>query len=402
MNREQVLKLAQKVSPEMIEIRHAIHRHPEMGWHEVKTSDLIETKLRSMGYSSIRRGFGGTQCGVVCDINPGAEGPCAAIRADIDALAVSREDTGLDYSSEVPGVMHACGHDAHAAILLGVAKALKTMENQLPGTVRLMFQPSEEQAPTPGAKALIKENVLDGVDAVIGFHVKAGLPEGVIGVTPGVATTSGDIWELDVIGKGGHGSRPHLAIDPTVAAAAIISSIQTIVSREIEPGQMVVISIGTINCGTAVNVIPEKCTMTGNIRTTNPKVRATLPERLTRIAKGLGMAYRCQTDFRFIPVYPSIINDVRMVALLKQTSDNLFGVGVERELPTSSGSDDFNFYSTMRPSVYFNIGMGDGDSPYAAEHHSPQFRTNDAIIERGIASVLGLTLNYLEKGIPEK
>ncbi|MCI6260684.1 MAG: amidohydrolase, partial [Pyramidobacter sp.] len=262
--------------------------------------------------------------------------------------------------------------------------------------VRLMFQPSEEQATAPGAKALIAEGMLDGVDAVIGYHVRAGAPEGEIQFTPGAATTSGDIWELDVVGKGGHGSRPQDAVDPTVAAAQIICALQTVVSREIPPGERVVISIGTLKSGSTVNVIPEKCEITGNIRTTNPDIRATLPERIERIAQGVGLAMRCRTDFRFIPVYPSVVNDEAMGLLLEEAAGELFGAEKVKRVPISSGSDDFNFYSAERPSIYFNVGMGGLGTPYAAAHHSPQFRTNDAILKTCAAAVVATACKFLE------
>lgn len=396
MNRTKILALADQAEEEMTALRHEFHRHPELGWQEVRTTDVIERELRKLGCTIIRRGFAGTRCGIICDINPNSHGPCVAIRADIDALAVAREDNNLEYASNVPGVMHACGHDAHIASLLGAARIFKALEKELPGRVRLMFQPSEEQATTPGAQAFIKEGVLEGVNAVIGYHVRASAPEGEIHFTPGPATTSGDIWELDVTGKGGHGSLPQEAVDPTVAAAQIICALQTIVSREIPPGECVVISIGTLKSGSAVNVIPEKCEITGNIRTTNPSIRATLPERIKRIAHGVGMAMRCRTDFRFIPVYPSVVNDEIMGQLLEQAAGELFGAEKVKRVPISSGSDDFNFYSSERPSIYFNVGMGSHGTPYAAAHHSPQFQVNDAILKTCAATVVATAYKFLE------
>ncbi len=393
MNKEKILALAAAAERRVIAVRHELHRHPEMGWREIRTTDVIERELRALGLTDIRRGFGGTNCGVVCDIGEGR--PRVAIRADIDALAVAYEDNDLDYKSEVPGVMHACGHDAHAAALLGAAAVFAAMKDELPGSVRLMFQPSEEQATTPGAKAFIAEGALDGVDAVVGFHVRAGAPEGRILYTPGPATSSGDIWELDITGKGGHGSRPHEAVDPTVCAAQIIGALQTIVSRELPPGKFAVVSVGTLKSGSAVNVIPEKCEITGNIRTTDPAVRDSLPGRIERIARGIGEAMRCATEFRFIPVYPSIINDPALGELLEAACAELYGPGRVERAPISNGSDDFNFYSTERPSIYFNVGMGEGDSPYAGAHHSPRFRTNDAVLKTCAETVVATAFAIL-------
>ena len=394
MNKDTILALAAAQEERMIAVRRELHRHPEMGWHEERTTDVIERELRAMGLTNIRRGFRGTNCGLICDI--GDKRPRVAIRADIDALAVAREDNDLEYKSEVAGVMHACGHDAHAASLLGAAAVFAALKDELPGSVRLMFQPSEEQATQPGAKALIAEGALDSVDAVIGYHVRAGAPEGQILYTPGPATASGDIWELDITGKGGHGSRPHQTVDPTVCAAQIIGALQTIVSRELPPGTFAVISIGTLKSGSAVNVIPEKCEISGNIRTNDPAVRDSLPERMARIARGIGDAMRCTTEFRFIPVYPSIINDLKMCDCLEAACAELYGPGHAAVVPTSNGSDDFNFYSTERPSVFFYVGMGGPGTPYAAPQHSPQFRTNDAILKVCAATVVGTAIKAME------
>lgn len=395
MNSEKILALAAAQEEHMTAVRHELHRFPEMGWHESRTTDVIERELRALGLTNIRRGFRGTGCGIICDIGTGS--PRVAIRADIDGLAVSREENDLDYKSQNPGVMHACGHDAHAAALLGAAAMFVKLAGEMPGSVRLMFQPSEEQATTPGAKAFIEAGALDGVDSVIGFHVRAGNREGLITYTPGPATTSGDIWELDIKGRGGHGSRPHEAVDPTVCAAQIIGALQTIVSRELPPGKFAVISIGTLKSGSAVNVIPETCEITGNIRTTAPEVRDSLPERISRIAAGIGAAMRCETEFRFIPVYPSIINDPALGKKLTSAATELFGPGSVEEVPISSGSDDFNFYSTERPSIYFNVGMGEPGTPYAGAHHSPQFRTNDAILKTCAAAIVGTAFKLMEK-----
>lgn len=384
-----------RASEAAVALRRELHRHPELSWREVETTKKIAARMAELGVSVVKKGFKGTQCGLVAEIKGAKPGPTLMIRADIDALPVA-EDPSHDVASECAGVMHACGHDAHAASLIGAAKIFKALERDLPGRVRLMFQPSEEQATAPGAKALIEEGMLDGVDAVIGYHVRAGAPEGEIQFTPGPATTSGDIWELDVVGKGGHGSRPQDAVDPTVAAAQIICALQTVVSREIPPGERVVVSIGTLKSGSAVNVIPEKCEITGNIRTTNPAVRATLPERIERIAQGVGLAMRCRTDFRFIPVYPSVVNDEAMCQLLEQAAGELFGPEKVKRVPISSGSDDFNFYSAERPSIYFNVGMGGPGTPYAAAHHSPQFRTNDAILKTCAAAVVATACKFLE------
>ncbi|HPD98451.1 MAG TPA: amidohydrolase, partial [Synergistales bacterium] len=245
MDLELIRNLVKGVEDKIIDYRRDFHAHPELSWKEERTSKVIESTLSGLGFENIRRGFDNTGTGVTADITGKANGPVIAIRADIDALPVD-EAVDEPWRSSCEGVMHACGHDAHAAILLGVAHVLAKIKDNIPGTVRLIFQPGEESGIHSGAKQLVSEGVLDGVDAICGLHVWATLEAGKVGFRKGPIMASADIWEIEVKGKGGHGSRPHEAVDPSIAAATLISTAQTIVSREVDPREAVVLSVGTI------------------------------------------------------------------------------------------------------------------------------------------------------------
>ena len=396
MEFEKIRDLAKEFESKVIEFRHDFHAHPELSWKEERTSKVIESVLSGLGYENIRRGFDNTGSGVVADIAGKADGPFIAIRADIDALPLD-ESVNDPWKSTCNGVMHACGHDAHASILLGVAHILAAMKDEIPGRVRLIFQPGEESGLHSGAQQLISEGVLEGVDAICGLHVWATLEAGKIGFRSGPIMASADIWDIEVKGRGGHGSRPHDAVDPSIAAATIITTAQTVVSREIDPREAVVLSVGTIECGTAPNIIPEKARLVGNVRTTNPTVRDEIPVRLRRIAEGIGTALRCEVKVDFLPVYPVTVNDKGMVDILREVAGGILGEESLEEVAIEMGSEDFSFYQQKIPGVIFFLGMGDREKGTDAQHHSPGFKTNDAVLVDGMTLLSALAWRYLEK-----
>ncbi|MGB4302064.1 MAG: M20 family metallopeptidase, partial [Acetomicrobium sp.] len=315
----------------------------------------------------------------------------------IDALPIE-EEADVPWKSTNKGVMHACGHDAHAAILLGVAHMLASLKDKLPCKVRLIFQPAEESGVRSGARQLIEEGALDGVEAIWGLHVWSSLPAGKIGYRSGPTMASADIWEVEIKGKGGHGSRPHEAIDPTIAAASIVLSVQTIISRELDPQETAVLSIGRLESGSAPNVIPEKALIQGNMRTTNSIVRDELPGRIERIAEGIGRALRCEVKMNFIPVYPVTVNDPDMVETLKKTASAMFGDQSLIEMPIVMGSEDFSFYQQKVPGAIFFLGMGDPQKGTDAEHHNPTFKTNDEVLKKGVALLTALVMESKGEG----
>lgn len=388
---EEIVELAEELEEKVIKFRRDFHAHPELSWKEERTSKVIEQVLKELGFENVRRGFGGTGSGVVGDIAGRKEVPLIALRADIDALPIE-EEADVPWRSINKGVMHACGHDAHAAILLGVAHMLALLKDKLPCKVRLIFQPAEESGVRSGARQLIEEGALDGVEAIWGLHVWSSLPAGKIGYRSGPTMASADIWEVEIKGKGGHGSRPHEAIDPTIAAASIVLSLQTIISRELDPQETAVLSIGRLESGSAPNVIPEKALIQGNIRTTSSIVRDELPGSIGRIAKGIGSALRCGVKTNFIPVYPVTVNDPDMVETLKKVASAMFGDQSLTEMPIVMGSEDFSFYQQKVPGVIFFLGMADSQKGTDAEHHNPTFKTNDGVLKKGVALLTALVM----------
>lgn len=391
MKLEEIVELAEELEEKVIKFRRDFHAHPELSWKEERTSKVIEQVLKELGFENVRRGFGGTESGVVGDITGRKEVPLIALRADIDALPIE-EEADVPWRSINKGVMHACGHDAHAAILLGVAHMLALLKDKLPCKVRLIFQPAEESGVRSGARQLIEEGALDGVEAIWGLHVWSSLPAGKIGYRSGPTMASADIWEVEIKGKGGHGSRPHEAIDPTIAAASIVLSLQTIISRELDPQETAVLSIGRLESGSAPNVIPEKALIQGNIRTTSSIVRDELPGSIGRIAKGIGSALRCGVKTNFIPVYPVTVNDPDMVETLKKVASAMFGDQSLTEMPIVMGSEDFSFYQQKVPGVIFFLGMADSQKGTDAEHHNPTFKTNDGVLKKGVALLTALVM----------
>ena len=394
---EEIVKLSEELEEKVVKFRRDFHAHPELSWKEERTSKVIEQVLKELGFKNVRRGFDGTGSGVIGDIAGRKEVPMIALRADIDALPIE-EEADVPWKSTNKGVMHACGHDAHAAILLGVAHMLASVKDKLPCKVRLIFQPAEESGVRSGARQLIEEGALDGVEAIWGLHVWSSLPAGKIGYRSGPTMASADIWEVEIKGKGGHGSRPHEAIDPTIAAASIVLSVQTIISRELDPQETAVLSIGRLESGSAPNVIPEKALIQGNMRTTNSIVRDELPGRIERIAEGIGRALRCEVKMNFIPVYPVTVNDPDMVETLKKTASAMFGDQSLIEMPIVMGSEDFSFYQQKVPGAIFFLGMGDPQKGTDAEHHNPTFKTNDEVLKKGVALLTALVMESKGEG----
>lgn len=394
MNLERTIELSRKMEKDLIALRHDFHAHPELGWKELETSKKIESILKDLGCENLRRGFGGTGSGVVADIVGGLPGPCVALRADIDALPIT-EANDLPYASTNAGVMHACGHDAHAAILIGAARILSEMKASVPGRVRLIFQPAEETGIHSGAPTLIEEGVLDGVSAIGGLHVMSEHPAGVLGIKKGPLMASADIWEIQVQGQGGHGAMPHKAIDPTIAVSYIVSMLQTVVSREINPLEPVVLSVGKIETGSAPNIIPDKALITGNVRTTDRTTRSEMRSRMGRIAEGVCAALRCTSTLTYTQIYGVTVNDPGLTEIMIDTATQLLGAEKIKEIPIAMGSEDFSYYGEKIPAVFGMLGINDPAKGTDKPHHSPHFNAGDDQLAKGAALLAGFALNFL-------
>lgn len=384
-----MLNQARTLHDKLIDYRHDFHKYPEVGFQEIRTSSKVAEVLISLG-CRVRRHVGKT--GVIGELGHGL--PMVAIRADMDALPI-QEDNQTDYASQNPGVMHACGHDAHTAILLGVAELL-SREVNLPGTVRFIFQPAEEVADNEGysgAQRMIQDRAMDGgVGMVIALHVSAHVPVGQIQVGSGPSSGGVDTFRGSVIGMGGHGARPHETVDPIYLTAYVILALNGIVSRGLNPYDPAVVSIGSIHAGSAENVIPNQVDILGTIRYTQPRVQElihTQVQKAFEVAKSLGGDY----SLKFEIGTPPMINDEKVVNLIKQTAIDL--LGSENVLPPqkSLGAEDFGCFSELAPGAMFYLGSRvERDE---REHHNSRFDVNDQCLPLGVAILVETALRYL-------
>lgn len=394
---EKVKALAKEFEKDVIDLRRHFHMNPETSWNEVETSRRIAEELKKIGCENIKIGFGGTQCGVSADIIGGKPGKCIALRADIDALPLN-DEKDVPYKSQKAGAAHACGHDAHAAMLLGAAKVLMSIKNELKGKVRLLFQPAEEHGLRPGAKAMIDDGAVKDANAAFGIHVMSTTPAGVVQYRFGPFMAGADSWELTLNGKGGHGSAPEGAIDPTVAAFQIGNAIQTVISREVPPRETAVISVGGMKTSSHVfNIIPDRVEMNGTIRTFLPEVQDCVEAAMTRLIKGVGEAYRCRVDFKYSRLLPSTINEEKTTALAKSTAEALLGEKNVKESALVMGSEDFSHFGRILPATYMYLGTGCAEKKSNMPHHSPTFDVDESVLWNGSALYAAFAWSWLDK-----
>jgi amidohydrolase len=362
----------------LIALRRELHRHPELSWKEHRTAERLEAALRALNIGEIRRVAG---TGIVARV-PGTDrnGPVTAIRGDIDALPI-QEATGLPYSSENPGVMHACGHDVHATWAIGAAMLLAGKPAQ--GDVLVVLQPAEELG--NGAPAMIASGALDGVQAIFGGHVDRRFPVGHVVAQPGPLAASADAFSIDVVGKGAHGARPHEGIDPIVAASAIVSALQTIVSRRIDPGAAAIVTIGSIHGGSAPNVIPELVQLTGTLRAMLPDVRAALHREVEHLVTSVAAAHGATAKVTIEHGPPPIVNPEREAGWARAAAERVLGSGsVVPFGVTNLGGEDFACYMEKMPGCFLRIGAREaGGTPAPA--HSPRFVAAEESIFVGAA-----------------
>lgn len=363
---------------QLLELRRALHRYPELSWKEEKTAERLEVALRTIGIGDVHRVAG---TGVVARVRgTDRNAPITAIRSDIDALPI-QEATGLPYSSQVPGVMHACGHDVHATWAVGAAMLLARQPAR--GDVLVVLQPAEEHG--NGAPAIIESGALDGVSAIFGGHVDRRFPVGQVVAQPGPLAASADSFSIEVLGKGAHGARPHEGIDPIVAAAAIVSAIQTVVSRRLDPGATAVVTIGSIHGGTAPNVIPERVTLTGTIRAMQPDVRSALHDQVTRLATAVAAAHGATAKVAIDRGPPPVVNSEREAGWARTAAERVLGAGSVVPFGiTNMGGEDFACYLERIGGCFLRIGAREaGGEPAPA--HSPGFVAAEESIFVGAA-----------------
>ncbi|MBC8745755.1 MULTISPECIES: M20 aminoacylase family protein [Paraburkholderia] len=378
-----------EVEAEMIALRHSIHAHPELAYEEFATGDLVAERLREWGYS-VHRGIGRT--GVVGQLKVGNGARRLGLRADMDALPI-HETTGLPYASKLAGKMHACGHDGHTAMLLAAAKHL-AREKSFDGTLNLIFQPAEEGL--AGAKKMLDDGLFEQFpcDAVFAMHNMPGFPTGKLGFMPGSFMASSDTVIVKVIGRGGHGAMPHKAVDPVVVCAQIVLAVQSIVSRNIAPLDMSIITVGAIHAGEAPNVIPETAEMRLSVRALRPEVRDHLQQRITEVATGQAAVFGARAEVDYQRRYPVLVNDAAMTALARQVALDWLGEdGLIRDMQPLTGSEDFAFLLERCAGSYLIIGNGDGEGGCMV--HNPGYDFNDACLATGAAYWAKLAQTFL-------
>jgi amidohydrolase len=385
---------AEKLKQELVENRRYLHAHPEISWRETETSKFVERKLAGLGLANIRRGFGGASTGVTADLVC-SDGPCVALRADMDALPIT-EENDVDYRSQNAGAMHACGHDCHTSALLAAAKILSGMKPALKGTVRFIFQPAEEIGDPSGARAMIDEGVLDGVDAIGGMHVWSFVKSGLVQWRNGPVMASSDRFAVTFTGKGGHGAMPHSAIDPIVAAANYIGAIQTITSRELNPLDSAVVTVGQINAGGAFNIIPDRVDIGGTLRSFDAEVRDEMEGRLRRLACGIASAYRCSAEVSVKYTLPSVVNETRLTGIFKNAAIAVAGAENVEEGPPRMVSEDFSLYQERVPGTFFFMGVGNPSKGAEYPHHSPKFNVDEDALTTAASLLSAFAVKTLE------
>lgn len=386
-----LLEEALSLRETLVCLRRAIHRHPEGGFREFETAALVEKTLASCGIPARRV----ARTGVVGVLEGAGPGRVAALRADMDALELD-EGTGAPYASEVPGLMHACGHDAHTAVLLVAARLLSERRDFLPGSVVFLFQPAEETA--GGALPMIREGVLEAprVDAVFGLHVGIGLPCGEVSVSEGTVHAASDMFDVTVTGRGCHGAYPHEGVDAVAIAGQVLCALNSIVSRNVDPLEPAVVTVGTIRGGSARNVLAESVEMTGIIRTLDPAVRKTVRERVRKIVESTAAALGGRAEILFREGYPCLVNDPGMARLVKETATALLGAGKVRAVTRPSmGVEDFAYFSGERPGAFFILGAGNPAKGIIHPAHSPRFDIDEDALPVGAAMMAGVALNFL-------
>lgn len=390
------LQQARELFPYTQSLRRDFHMHPELGFREIRTGGIVAKELESLGIE-VTKGVGKT--GVVGLLEGAKPGPTLLLRFDMDALPIT-EETGAEYASQNRGVMHACGHDGHTAIGLTVAKILHAHRDQLNGTIKFCFQPSEEGnngEEVGGAEMMMRDGLLEvpHVDMSLSLHLWNQKPLGWLGVTKGPIMAGADIFTVRVTGRGGHGAIPDAAVDPIVAAANIVNALQTIVARNVSPLDTAVLSVTNIHGGTAFNVIPPEVKLEGTIRTFEKGVRRKIVERFENIARGVGEGMGCQVEVEIKRITPALVNNESLVAKVQETAQRVLAESeLDREYQTMT-AEDMAFMQEQIPGCYFFVGSNDPARHLDYGHHHPRFDFNEEALIRGSALMAAAALDVL-------
>ena len=392
------IKEARALFPYTQSMRRDFHVHPELGFHEVRTGGIVAKELEALGLE-VTKGVGKT--GVVGLLEGSKPGPTILLRFDMDALPIV-EETGAQYASQNQGVMHACGHDGHTAMGLTVAKILQNHRDELNGTIKFCFQPSEEGfngEEVGGNQMMIRDGVLEGpkVERTLTMHLWNEQPVGWIGVGKGPVMAGAELFTVKLTGKGGHGAVPHLTIDPIVAASQIVTALQSITSRNVAPLASAVVSVTTVHSGTAFNVIPQDAELTGTIRTFDLDVRKKVLERFEQITRGVGEAMGCQVEIDVKRVTPAVINDDTVSEKVQRTAQGLLSDSTIDTSPyMTMGAEDMAFMQEKVPGCYFFVGSNNKEKHLDYGHHHPKFDFDEEALVRGTALMAAAAMDVLK------
>jgi amidohydrolase len=404
-----IAKLAAAEQAKVVAWRRDLHEHPELGNEETRTAALIAAQLKSLGLE-VKTGVGRT--GVVGILKGGRPGPVVALRADMDGLPIV-ETTGLAFASvakttylgQPVGIMHACGHDTHVAMLLGAAEVLSQVKNDLPGTIKFIFQPAEEGSlpgTVGGAKLMVQEGVLENpkVDAIFGLHIWASAPVGQLQYRPRGEMASSDRFTIKVVGKGAHGAKPWSSVDPVVTAAQIITGLQNIVSRQVDLTQdAAVVTVGTINAGVRYNIIPPDATLSGTIRAFSPETQHRIWDDIKRTAKGIAESNGATAEVGIEPYVPVTFNDPALTARMLPTLQSVAGAPNVVEIKAVTGAEDFACYQEKIPGLFVFLGGTTPGTDFStvADHHTAGFKVDESAFPLGVKTLATLAADYLTK-----
>lgn len=383
----------EKVTPNVIAWRRHLHQYPEPSFEEFETTEYLVKEIEKLKNVTIARP---TKTGLVATLKGAEEGPVIALRADIDALTMP-ELTGLSFASQKEGLMHACGHDSHTAMLMGALQVMSEHQAELKGTYIFLFQPAEEKPPG-GAIAFVEAGVLDGVDAIIGQHVSIKVPVGHVGITPGAVSANSDIFDITISGVGGHASAPQLAIDPVPVAAQLVTALQQIVSRQVNPMEAAVVSVTYIHGGTANNIIPDKVVIGGTVRTYTKENREAIHDRIVKMAETISAASDCKAEIKYVFGYPSVVNDPEYVDALSEVMENIYGEGTAETMAPSMGGEDFAYYLEKVPGCLYYIGIENPEKGCIYNVHNTKFVLDEDAFAVGVTLMVNGALRFADMG----
>ena len=382
---------AQALRERLVAWRRDFHVHPELGFQEHRTAGVIAGLLRELGYQ-VQTGVAHT--GVIGLLKGRHAGPVVMLRCDMDALPIAEENAAA-YASQNPGVMHACGHDAHVAIGLGVATLMAQRRDEMAGTLKLVFQPGEEGM--DGARVMIEQGALENPrpGVFLAAHVWSDMPVGTVNVSSGAVMAAAHKWTCTVRGQGGHGAMPHQTVDPIVATAHVVTALQTIVSRNVSPLETAVVTVGTLHGGDAFNVIPAQVNMSGTIRTYDPQVGETVVRRVREVVEGVAVACGATAELDVIPLTPAVINDAGVAEVVRAAAEAVLGPENVSSGIRTMGSEDAAFFLQAMPGCYFFVGAANAERGMGAPHHNPRFDVDEDVLPIGVAVLTHALAHYL-------